>query len=90
MCVLPHLAAGAALVAYRRIKSKHSWQPERSFPQKKKGHYVTRGSREIPHRSTNLAQCRLASGIGRDLAFSAWYERSIPETLYAYIRRLKS
>ena len=41
------------------------------------GHYVTRGSREIPHRSTNLAQCRLASGIGRDLAFSAWYALSM-------------
>ena len=47
-----------------------------------KGHYVTRGSREIPHRSTNLAQCRLASGIGRDLAFSAWYERSMSASAY--------
>ena len=35
----------------------------------------TRGSQAVSHPSTNLAQCCLTSGIGRELVFSAWYGR---------------
>ncbi len=40
--------------------------------------YVTRGSRVIPQRTTSRAQVSLASEIGRELAFSDWFERTMP------------
>ncbi len=40
--------------------------------------YVTWGSRVIPQRTTNRAQASLASEIGREPAFSGWFERTMP------------
>ena len=37
--------------------------------------FTTNDSRVVPHRSTELAHCRLVSQIGRDATFSARYER---------------
>ena len=37
--------------------------------------FTTNDSRVVPHRSTELAHCRLVSQIGRDATISAGYER---------------
>ena len=39
--------------------------------------HSTRGSRVIPQHSTNLAQTRLTSEIGRDRVLSGWYDRAM-------------
>ena len=44
--------------------------------------HSTRGSRVIPQHSTNLAQTRLTSEIGRDRVLSGWYDRAMRELWY--------
>ena len=39
--------------------------------------HSTRGSRVIPQHSTNLAQTRSTSEIGRDRVLSGWYDRAM-------------
>ena len=48
----------------------------KSWEQKLQKH-STRGSRVIPQHSTNLAQTRLTSEIGRDRVLSGWYDRAM-------------
>ena len=49
--------------------------------------HSTRGSRVIPQHSTNLAQTRLTSEIGRDRVLSGWYDRAmrLPHLLRLYM-----
>ena len=45
--------------------------------------FTTNDSRVVPHRSTELAHCRLVSQIGRDATVSAGYERMM-EVILSY------
>ena len=50
--------------------------------------HSTGGSRVIPQHSTNPAQTRLTSEIGRDRVLSGWYDRAIHNTYFLrYIYR---
>ena len=51
--------------------------------------HSTGGSRVIPQHSTNTAQTRLTSEIGRDRVLSGWYDRAmqIPFLTRVYMLR---
>ena len=65
------------------------WEEPKGKRQQK---HSTRGSRVIPQHSTNLAQTRLTSEIGRDRVLSGWYDRAMrgSEFTLARIPRARS
>ena len=76
------MASVAAAALHAVADSQMSWRfkllaPRNQQQQKlKKQKHSTRGSRVIPQHSTNLAQTRLTSEIGRDRVLSGWYDRA--------------